>query len=95
MSSRPDDFSPVKTFIPIPISQIESKRQSDPGSSIGIAETTLGEFLGDTTHPNATVFIHQDPAAYSAMVESVREELCRLLISLLPTGGMPPAAPAD
>jgi hypothetical protein len=84
MREHPDDFWPLNMMIVEPVSSVESRASQASISAVISLTRTLGEFLPDTEKPDVPVAIYVSPDSYIRVLESVRTELTRRLLALLP-----------
>jgi len=84
MRSDKENFIPVKTFAPEPVSMIESKLPKDPQKNIVTKEVSLKDFIPETKTPNKPMFLYVRAGAFISILESIRTELTKRLLDLLP-----------
>lgn len=84
MRSDKENFIPMKTFAPEPVSMIESKLPKDPQKNIVTKEVSLKDFIPETKTPNKPMFLYVRADAFISILESIRTELTKRLLDLLP-----------
>lgn len=84
LRDNPDDFWPSYMPIAQSVSEIESKRSKATESAVLTFTKSLGDFLPDTETPDVPVVIYVNPDSYIRVLESIRTELTRRLLALLP-----------
>ena len=77
-------FSLLKTLVPESVSQIESKRPANPQKEIMTTTTRQKYIVPESKTPDAPVFEYARANSYMNVLESIRVELTRRLLDLLP-----------
>jgi len=80
-----EHFFPWKMLVLEPVSQIESKRPVDPQKGIMTITIRLKDIVPKTKTPNAPVFGYARADSYMNVFESIRVELTKRLLDLLPS----------
>jgi hypothetical protein len=84
MRGKPDVFWPMNMMITESVATVESRAGQVSEAALGTLTRSLGEFLPGTDKPDLPVAIYVRPDAYTQVLDSVRTELTRRLLALLP-----------
>ena len=84
MEQHPDEFYPVKTLISMSISELEQKQKTDPEKSFMSWTQPLSDFIPDTEYPDHQVNCYARADTFERVVEVIRVELTKRLLTLLP-----------
>lgn len=84
IQNSPNHFTPVTLFMTLPISELESKDSVDAHKHIFTWEDPLSKYNTGASDPNRTVYCYARGESYSNLIQSIRVEFTKLLISLLP-----------
>lgn len=84
MRRNSKDFFPLKMFIEESVSQIESKLPVDPQKGILTVEMRQKDFIPKSETPDVSVFVYARADSYIDVLESIRVELTKRLLDLLP-----------
>jgi len=84
MEEHPDHFFPLKTFLTMPISELERKKSSDPKKTFLAWTMPITSILPDSKDPDAKVYCYARASSTENVIEAVRTELTKKLINLLP-----------
>lgn len=79
-----DQFHSWKVLIPFPISRIESQQPEDPRKQLMTMEFPSEQILPDSVSPETPIFLYFTSYSFIRLLESIRTELTRRLLDLLP-----------
>lgn len=84
MRRESEYFFPSKIFVPDSISEIESKIHIDSQKGIMTITMKQKDFIPNSDQPDLPVFVYFRPNSYLNVLESIRVELIKRLLDLLP-----------
>ena len=86
MRSEPKKFFPFTLVVGHAVSKLEADIPKYPSNSLATVQMKIGKLLKKCDHPEALVTAYGRSDSYTAILESVRGELTRYLLKLLPRG---------
>lgn len=84
MREKPDVFWPTNMMVVESVRSVESQAGRSSEAAVIVVTRSLGDFLPDTDKPDLPVLVYVKPDSYSQVLNSVRTELTRELLALLP-----------
>ena len=79
-----DEFHSMKVLISFPISKIENQLPENPRKQLMTMEISSDKFISDSILPEVPIFLYFDSSSLIGLLESIRTELTRKLLDLLP-----------
>lgn len=79
-----DSFHSWKVLIPFSISKIENQQPENPRKQLMIMEMSSKQIIPDSSLPEQSMFLYFDSYSLVGLLESIRTELTRKLLALLP-----------
>jgi hypothetical protein len=84
MEQHPDEFYPMKTIVTQPVSILEQRMPLDKEKTFMSWTQPLRDFIPTTDIPNHPVNCYARADIYEKVIESIRTELTKRLLKLLP-----------